>query len=68
MKETIAIFACIGLISVCIASFYPYIRIIRRAGFSGWWILTSFVPIVNLVMIWVFAFAKWPALNPGSRP
>ena len=35
-------------------------RILMRAGYSRWWLLTLFVPVVNLVMVWVFAFANWP--------
>ena len=38
----------------------PYIKIIKKAGYSGWWVLTMFVPLLNLVMLWVFAFASWP--------
>lgn len=50
------------VVVIFIAVLYPYFRIIRRAGYSGWWVLAMFVPIVNVVMLWVFAFAKWPAL------
>lgn len=39
-----------------------YVRILHKAGYKGWWVILMFVPIVNLIMIWVFAFAKWPAL------
>lgn len=39
---------------------YVYVRIVRKAGFSGWWVLTAFVPVVNLVMLVVFAFVEWP--------
>ncbi|RQZ11470.1 hypothetical protein DIE15_25895 [Burkholderia sp. Bp9031] len=42
---------------------YPYVRIVRRTGHSGWWILTMFVPVLNFVMLWVFAFARWPAVD-----
>ena len=38
----------------------PAIKIIQKAGYSGWWFLVSFVPLVNLIMLWVFAFAEWP--------
>jgi hypothetical protein len=39
------------------------VRIIRRAGYSGWWVLILLVPVVNIVMFWVFAFSSWPALG-----
>ena len=39
---------------------YPYVRIIQKAGYSGWWFLAIFVPILNLIMLWVFALSTWP--------
>ena len=39
---------------------WAYVRIIRRAGYSGWWILIGLVPLVNIVMFLVFAFKEWP--------
>lgn len=35
-------------------------RIVGKAGFSGWWALTQLIPIVNIIFVWVFAFADWP--------
>jgi hypothetical protein len=35
--------------------------IAKKAGYSGWWAVTMIIPLVNIIMIWVFAFAKWPA-------
>jgi hypothetical protein len=37
-----------------------YIKIISRAGYSGWWVLIMFVPIVNIIMLLVFAYKEWP--------
>jgi hypothetical protein len=43
------------------------ISIVRKAGYSGWWVLTGFVPLLNVVMFLVFAFSEWPArLGPSS--
>ena len=36
-------------------------KAVGKAGFSPWWVLFAVVPIVNIVMLWVFAYAKWPA-------
>jgi uncharacterized membrane protein YhaH (DUF805 family) len=49
----------IGLIFT-VVMFIPYVMIIRKAGYSGWWVLILFVPIVNFIMLWVFALARWP--------
>jgi hypothetical protein len=39
-----------------------FAKAVKKAGYSAWWALLGFVPIVNLVMLWVFAYAKWPSL------
>jgi FHA domain len=53
------------VISLAIFAFFIwcYVRIIRRAGYSGWWVLILLVPVVNIVMVWVFAFSNWPVLR-----
>jgi hypothetical protein len=38
---------------------YPVGRILGRVGFSPFWSLLVFVPIVNLIALWVFAFGEW---------
>lgn len=43
-------------------------RILQKAGFDGLWALVLLVPVVNIVMIWVFAFSRWPNLRQGVRP
>ena len=45
---------------VLLAFLFAYIAIIRKAGYSGWWILTGLVPVLNLVMFFLFAFREWP--------
>lgn len=39
----------------------PGWRIASKAGYSGAWSLLLLVPIINLVVIWIFAFMRWPA-------
>jgi uncharacterized membrane protein YhaH (DUF805 family) len=48
------------LILVYAIACYPFAVIFRRAGRSGWLSLLMLVPLVNIVMIWWFAYAKWP--------
>jgi hypothetical protein len=38
----------------------PGWRIATKAGYSGWLSLLLLIPVVNVVLIWVFAFVKWP--------
>jgi hypothetical protein len=37
----------------------PFWFIFRKAGFSPWLSLLLFVPLVNLVMIYLLAFSEW---------
>ena len=50
------------LLYVAVIGFFvwAYVRIIRRSGYSGWWILIGLVPVVNLVMFFLFAFRESP--------
>lgn len=41
-------------------------RIVNRAGYSRWWLVLMIVPFLNLIMLWVFAFAEWPAAKPRA--
>ena len=42
-------------------------RVLTKAGLSRWWAFTQIVPGLNFVMIWVFAFSRWPAENAISE-
>lgn len=42
-------------------------RILEKAGFDGRWTLVLLVPVVNIIMIWVFAFSHWPNLRSGAE-
>ena len=42
---------------------WPSWRILNRAGYGGAWSLLIVVPILNVVLMYVFAFAHWPVLN-----
>jgi len=64
-----AAFSAVHWIVVLIVLFvllFPIIKILQKAGYSGWWVLLWFVPIGNVVALWIFAFADWPALRRAS--
>ncbi len=42
-------------------------RVANRAGFSGWWALLIVLPPINIVLVWVLAFKRWPALPQSDR-
>lgn len=47
-------------ITIWIVFIIAYIKIITKAGYSGWWVLILLVPIVNIVMLLAFAYKEWP--------
>jgi hypothetical protein len=59
MRELLLVWAILVAI-VCGA-------IARKAGYSRWYGLLMVVPLVNIVLIWIFAYAKWPALDRTER-
>lgn len=52
---------------ILVLLWWSIVRIIRRAGYSGWWALVMLVPVVNIVFIWIFAFSKWPRHRSSSN-
>jgi uncharacterized membrane protein YhaH (DUF805 family) len=54
-----------GAMFIIVAICLP-VHILHRAGYSGWWVILQLVPLVNLIMIWVFAFSTWPKTQPTS--
>jgi hypothetical protein len=63
---SLSIFHWLIVIVVSAIFVVPIVKIIQKAGYSGWWVLLWFVPIANIVMLWVFAFADWPNLARRS--
>ncbi len=41
----------------------PFARILRRAGYSRWFVIGFVIPVVNLFALWGLAFAPWPAID-----
>lgn len=54
------------IVLLVVALLWPYAKIISKAGYSRWWMLLIFVPVINYFMLWVFAYAKWPALDADT--
>ena len=59
----ISIWSLLIIIFVVIIHILIFGPIAKKAGYSRWWALIMLVPVVNLIMIWVFSFAKWPVEN-----
>ena len=50
----------LGVLFFWLMFLVPLWRIISKAGYSGAWALVSLIPFINILALWIFAFAKWP--------
>ncbi|SDS62980.1 DUF805 domain-containing protein [Pseudomonas oryzae] len=50
----------LGMLVVAIVFIVPLWKILTKAGFNGAWSLLMFIPLVNIIALWVFAFSEWP--------
>lgn len=50
------------LIILFIVGFYiiPFWRICKNVGYPGWYCLAAFVPLLNILALFLFAFSEWP--------
>lgn len=39
---------------------YPVGKILRRVGLSPFWSLLAFVPVLNILGLWILALTDWP--------
>jgi hypothetical protein len=60
-----------GIVEISIVSvvlvFWIHGAIARKAGYPRWLALLLLVPLVNVVLVWIFAFATWPAVRDAPR-
>ena len=60
LSTTAVVIGGIIAIAIWVVFLLAYVKIISKAGYSGWWVLIMFVPIVNIIMLLVFAYKEWP--------
>jgi len=63
----IIVFAIVGMAIIIVPCWF----ICKKAGFSPWLALLNIIPMGNLVLLYVLAFAEWkviPAPVPGWAP
>ena len=55
------------IIVAALSTAFAVARILRRMGHSPYWCLLYFVPVANLVAIWVLAYVRWPAMDRSEN-
>ena len=56
----------IGMLVLAALIVWPFWRICTKAGYPGIMALLVFIPVVNLIFLYWFAFADWPSSRKGS--
>jgi len=54
------IFGCLWAAMVLALVVFPLWRICEKMGYPGPVSLLMFLPVVNIVMVWVLAMSEWP--------
>lgn len=49
------------LIIIAFTIVIPFAQILKRTGHSPIWSIICFIPLLNWIALWVFAFKKWPS-------
>jgi len=60
---SLSVFHWIIILAFVFLYFFPTVKILQKAGYSGWWSLLTILPLANIIVLWVFAFARWPNLK-----
>ena len=61
MEGISALHLILTLLALLVINYLIFAPVLRKAGFSPWWSILMTVPLLNLVLVWIFAFIKWPA-------
>ncbi len=62
------VFTALGLLilaPIVALWFWVLVRVLNKAGFSGWWSLLSLFPPALVVGVWILAFTDWPRDRDG---
>ncbi|WP_395021326.1 hypothetical protein [Dongia sp.] len=46
---------------------YPVGRILTRIGFSPFWSIIVFIPLANLIGLWILALSVWPRASTAKN-
>jgi uncharacterized membrane protein YhaH (DUF805 family) len=63
----ISIFHWLILLIIAAIVAIPAARILRRTGFNPWLAILYVIPIVGWVVLWVFAYARWPKVDGDAE-
>jgi hypothetical protein len=66
LPELLVLLGMLPILAVTVV--IPYWKIFGKAGFNKWLAFLMFVPIVDTVILWFFAFSRWTVAMPPPMP
>jgi uncharacterized membrane protein YhaH (DUF805 family) len=57
-SSVLLIYLLIGL-----ALISPVVKILHRAGYSGWWVVLVPIPLLNVIGLWFLAYCRWSIVD-----
>lgn len=66
--QAMMVFMPFFLLIVAAIVIIPYWFIWKKAGFSPWFSLLMFVPLLNIVTLYVLAFSEWKVAPIAPQP
>jgi uncharacterized membrane protein YhaH (DUF805 family) len=63
----ISIWQIVIILGIIAIPFILFVPILRKAGFSVWWSLCFFIPVIDIILVWVFAFIEWPVQKEHNK-
>ena len=61
-------YSWIFFILILVLNAIPISKILGRVGLNKWWTIAFLVPFLNIVALWIFAHARWPAIDRTVDP
>jgi hypothetical protein len=52
------------IVAMLLANLVPVAKILSRTGHNAGWCVFVFFSLVNLILLWFFAFKSWPIDKP----
>lgn len=48
------------IVVIVVSYIWPVSRLLHRTGHARFWVILGFIPLVNVIALWVWAYKPWP--------
>jgi|HigsolmetaAR203D_1030402.scaffolds.fasta_scaffold00021_84 hypothetical protein len=58
--ESFSIWYWLAMLAMWFIFLWPLGRVVRRTGHAAPWAILAVVPVVNVILLWIWAYKRWP--------